>query len=168
MLCIHHFLFLALTNSVAILLRVPLPSSEIILELIFKASPFLSFFIIFCFQSCWSPHLMILELACSCLGCLLATLYFCPQMCDNKLTPVRGRMQIFLAKAATRLQIQSSSRGASSLAKDKWRCTGGCLYVISPLGSLDQIIFLKVLCESIDEISWGNIFDCVEVGFLLP
>ncbi len=49
MLCIHHFLFLALTNSVAILLRVPRPSSEITLELIFKASPFLSFFIIFCF-----------------------------------------------------------------------------------------------------------------------
>lgn len=75
---IIHFLFLELTNSVAILLRVPRPSSEITRELILSWSPFLSFLIIFCFSNCWRLHLMIFELACSCLGCLLATLYFFP------------------------------------------------------------------------------------------
>ena len=52
--------------SVTILLRVLLPSSEMILELTFSPFPFLSFLIYFCFSSCCRPHLMILVLAWSC------------------------------------------------------------------------------------------------------
>ena len=82
--------FLDLMCSVAILLRMALPSFDTILDFSFRAFSLVSFLMILFFSSCCRLHLITLVPAVSCLGGLLWGLIFPPYRWESSLTPVLG------------------------------------------------------------------------------